>query len=724
MTHVLKAARAIAMLPAALVAGTVLAWGSAAAQTPVPLDASADTNRVGAASYVQRFGPYQPLPDWSGWCGGKPEADFDRCVKSIKDAVAARNMNSRPTVRAHGWSLWAGIWAPLPVTTGIINDPAHQVTNFDGTTGCWTKNPLNGPDPVCSGIYPIWMSWPNTGSIIDLSASRAEDKGGDSPVPYNAKPLRLRNSTPVSHLSSDPDPTQTQTVDPDPRIQYRLSARVLSKNCKLSDYQAGVLLEKKQINEIQKACIAATNSKIYCGDENSISICDGTAFVNEGDVMIATESISEPAYNRIVDKKLNNLETLASLYNAKSGGIDRYITKDFVSTKHMFWPVKGCRPGAVVGSYGCRVRYGALPPWIPANFKTVNYATDAEYRGYEKWGSVVAIDTCDNTTAVKECPGPASSATLQLAMVDGVSPITTHNPKVYPASAFRHIQVSQELMIARLTPTDRALLDQSTIWAYGEASNGFEAGDFLVVVAMHVNTKELESWALQSVWWSPMDDRLADCPVEQYNHCFGQAETYGATTPPRGDAPNPTSGLSKAALDALDRNVQNKNWRMNYLMTDSYGLNFQIDGKPSELSDYFAPARAPEWAKKNPSGGDLAYFPVSQNVYIEPVIHPLGTECRNCHYRAGYVPGSPPDDAKYPVGSGRTGYQTAQCPSLLGDYGAPASNVCMTNPWIKHTGKENDCKEEAGGVRCDGKNAYPVLQGDLIWFIPDGHIQN
>ncbi|NQZ09579.1 MAG: hypothetical protein HRT35_20715 [Algicola sp.] len=32
-------------------------------------------------------------------------------------------------------------------------------------------------------------------------------------------------------------------------------------------------------------------------------------------------------------------------------------------------------------------------------------------------------------------------------------------------------------------------------------------------------------------------------------------------------------------------------------------------------------------------------------------------------------------------GLSRANYQNAQCPSLLGDYGMPSTDACMTTPW-------------------------------------------
>ena len=338
--------------------------------------------------------------------------------------------------------------------------------------------------------------------------------------------------------------------------------------------------------------------------------------------------------------------------------------------------------------------------------------------GYERWTSVVAIDTCEASAEAGPCT-PGAKARLALQYVSGATAITTQDPPVYPARAFAHVQISEETLQNHFTATDRALLDQATIWAYGDESNGFEAGDFLVVAAMHVNTKELSSWAFQSVWWSPMNDTLADCPLTEFNHCFGQAGAYAAMAAPGSAKPNQYSGLSQEQLLAIDGRV-GTTWRDHYLMTDSYGINRELDGTPVKVESYFE-GKPPAWATQGPSGAKLELLPISANVYIEPVIHPLGTNCQNCHRRAGY-PGAAcgPDD--YAGGCGRASYQTAQCADLLGDYGAPASDLCMTQPWAWHTEKGDECKP-TGGTLCNGKQAFPVLDTDWIWLIADGHVQ-
>jgi hypothetical protein len=702
---------------AAPTGNTATAAASAAPATSA--SASAEAQPLASPRY-SAFGPYAALPDWSGWCGLQP--DPGACVAPLKHAVDAQSSASRPTVRQHGWSLWASMLTPLSSKEGR-NDSHEQRTNLYGTAGCWSK--FADGTAACSGVYPLWLTWPNTGkpyasNVSVEAANAAAPKGRARPVPASrAQTLRTLHSA-YGTKTKSPDPTQKQTVNtPDAPI-YALPPLVLSKECGIPTPQAKAWLDQKAYDAIVKACDAAGARGLFCpptGD-NAPAICDGTAFVNQGDVMIATESLSSEGYEDIQKNKLYDSETLNALYAAQAGTISKDIGPKFISTKHMYWPVKGCQPGARVGEKGCRIRYGALPPWVPKDFKRYSYATNADYLGYEEWQSVVAIDTCGGSGATAACP-PGGAASLALQYVTGARPITTAHPTVYPSAAFAHVQVSEDALAHQFTATDRALLDQAMIWAYGDASQGFEPGDFLVTVAMHVNTKEIASWALQSVWWSPMNDIVKDCPLSDFDHCFGQAGAYAATAPDTTGAPNQYSGLTREQIASIDAQV-GTSWRAHYLMTDSYGINYELDGSPVRVHDYF-PGKAPPWAKKGPSGKDLELLPISANVYIEPVIHPLGTNCQNCHRRAG-IPSSS-CGAEYAAGCGRANYQTSECADLLGDYGAPTQDPCMTNPWAGHDPATGNHCTASGGTLCKGNDAYPVLDTDWIWLIADQHIQ-
>jgi len=77
---------------------------------------------------------------------------------------------------------------------------------------------------------------------------------------------------------------------------------------------------------------------------------------------------------------------------------------------------------------------------------------------------------------------------------------------------------------------------------------------------------------------------------------------------------------------------------------------------------------------------------------------------------------------EYSKGCGRSNYQTAQCADLLGDYGNPTTDLCMTAAWAWHDGDGNHCQENRDTL-CDGDNPYPVVSTDYIWIIADKHIQ-
>jgi len=617
------------------------------------------------------FGPLQSLPSYSGWCGADPS---HTCASRLNTALDAGH---RPSLRAHGWHLWGGFNEAANLGKEAVNQANPARNAVDGTVGC---NPEGSLEPSCWGAYRVWMTWPNTG--------RPLDHVGEPPAPIHLGRLRDANSRcdPSGHA----DPSKHCTVNT-PAPTYAVPPQVFQRACKLSERDAQTLVTTDQpamIIKYQQICREAGAPNVLCAgaDGRSAVVCDGTSFVNQGDVMIATESISGPAYNRMQEHKLFAPGVLQGFYE-RGRSIASWIPTSAVVTKHMYWPVKGCLPGVKVGSEGCRVRYGALPPWIPAKHRGKNLATDTSYGGYETWGEVVAIDTC------AECP-EGNQASLALWNVSGASAITTTAPEIFDRSAFLGVQVSAGALANRFTAADRALLDQAMLWAYGPDAVGFEAGDYLMTVAMHINTKELPSWGLQSVWWSPKSDTLQQCPADDPAHCYGQTDLFSATGA-SGEI-LPTSGLTPLEVSALDTNVSTA-WRDYYVMVDSWGISREIDGSPVEVANYF-PSGAPQWATKLPQGGEMDPLPVAMNVYIEPVLHPLGTNCQNCHRRAG-VPDTPCAD--YAGGCGKTSYQTAQCPSLLGDYGSPSSTPCMTAP--------------AGGPE------KPILSTDRLWILADGH---
>lgn len=297
-------------------------------------------------------------------------------------------------------------------------------------------------------------------------------------------------------------------------------------------------------------------------------ICDGAHVLFNGDIMIPTESLSKEGFDWIRGQRLyekSQLDALFAKHVHETAAPPRHIV-----TKHMFWPVKASG-------------LTAIPVWH--DDYGVKYSG---YAGYEKWKTLAAIDPT----------GKKVGQTVTVSFLYGVKepdgktpwPTVTGSAKVYGLDSFYHHKVT-DADWKSFDEADKAIINAASYWAYNEP---FNVGDYLVTVAMHVNTKEIPTWALQSVWWS-------DRPNEG---------SYAENRPTLPQAKGP--------------------WT-HYLLTDAYGI-------PDKQSNE---------------------QPVAMNPYIELAIHPVATNCNNCHARAGW-----PTKAKVPGGPSAS-YQNKDCPDLL-----------------------------------------------------------
>ena len=288
------------------------------------------------------------------------------------------------------------------------------------------------------------------------------------------------------------------------------------------------------------------------------TLVDGPNYQNNGDIMVAGVIYNQPAYDWI---RNNNLYLASTLQGLRPSPLPR-TTKQMapmptgsIVLKPMMWPVKA-------GGFT------ALPIWDNPQ------SDDGVYAGYEiqaKWPRAVAVTTTPAAQVV-----PAEVSFLHGVTMNGapLGPNTYRNPQVVGTDRFYRFKPE----VAKLATCDRAILDASASWAYGRM---FEQGDELVVVAMHIITKEQPDWTFQSVWWHDKPD----------------AGPYAADRPdlPKDKAPGP--------------------WR-NYLMTTTYG-----------------------W----PAVPGGTKWPIAYNPYIELAAdHPIATNCMNCHHRAAW-PGNSND---------------------------------------------------------------------------------
>lgn len=296
--------------------------------------------------------------------------------------------------------------------------------------------------------------------------------------------------------------------------------------------------------------------------QDSTNIKPGRHFLFNGDIMIPTESLSQEAFDWI---RNNNLYKQSQLI-ADSSMHSLNAPPQYIVTKHMFWPV-------LANSLS------AIPVW------TNPYPPDYDqYAGYETWDRLIAVDATGKLVGTKQ----------KVSYLHGVldangKPLDsiTREAQVYGLQDFYYHQVTQKDWDS-FDASDKAAIKCSSYWAYNKS---FGPGDYLVTIAMHVNTKEVPGWALQSVWWAEKPD----------------TGMYAANQPNIPQAKGP--------------------WK-HYNMVDAYG---NID----------------------PATGKL---PIGMNPYIELVIHPVATNCNNCHIRAGF-PASPQ--------AGTASYQNPDCPDLL-----------------------------------------------------------
>jgi hypothetical protein len=297
------------------------------------------------------------------------------------------------------------------------------------------------------------------------------------------------------------------------------------------------------------------------------AICDGAHFQFNGDILIATESLSQEGFDWI---RGNRLYLGAVLDSAHTAGEHQLLApQQHVVTKHMFWPVKA---GQIT----------ALPVWRSDDFNEDNPG----YAGYEKWRDLIAIDPT----------GQNVGKTMQVSYLYGLYqpdektppppldkrkpwPTVSASAKVYGLKDFYYHKVTADDW-ASFDEADKAILNAASYWTYNQP---FGAGDYLVTVAMHINTKEIPTWTMQSVWWS-----------DQPN-----AGPYAQNRPQLPQAKGP--------------------WD-HYLLVDAYG----------------SPVQDPPVSQ-----------PVATNPYIELASHPIATNCNNCHNRAGWPKGPDPDQSSY-----------------------------------------------------------------------------
>jgi len=311
---------------------------------------------------------------------------------------------------------------------------------------------------------------------------------------------------------------------------------------------------------------------------------DGVHMQSNGDIMIAGVIYNDAAINNILGSNFYNALKLNSLLPPASTSPPNAIPwfpSASIVLKPMFWPVK-------------KGTFTALPVW-DWDANKPGSPSDGKYAGYEMqsiWRQAVAITDLPNPTPpplIQYLYGvydPTGTKLIGPVVYNNTTQISPPAFQVVSVNDFYHRQLNQA-DLDKLSTCDRALLDASAYWAYNKP---FQAGDYVVLIAMHIMTKEQQDWTFQSLWYHPDAAKSDSC-------------RYCQSRP---------SGLKDTTF-------------RHYLLTTTYGTVQQ----PNHNNYYAPPNTLP----------NAEILPVAYNPYIElAASHPITTNCMNCHHRAAWPP--------------------------------------------------------------------------------------
>lgn len=370
------------------------------------------------------------------------------------------------------------------------------------------------------------------------------------------------------------------------------------------------------------ACVAGKPGNRY--------LVDGPTIQNNGDLLAAGVIYSPDAAEWILNRRFGDAARLDALLPeaASAAPVPLEMNPNAVVLKPMLWPVR-------------HDGFTALPLWdhLPPDADRPAGSPCEVYSGFERtdlWTRAVAL-TADPARE-------ASTSRATASLLDGGRVLRAQTPyrpgadckpqdttraaivyedvPVVPLSRFYQTRYTQAELDA-MAPCDRALLDQAALFSFDRR---FDARDALVMVAMHVMTKEQPGWTFQSAWWFDGAQGAA-CDTGDA-HSRAACRRYASHRPGGVDGPD--------------------TWT-NYLITTTYGMTQQEDAH----------------------GADAGEWPIAYNPYIElTATHPIETNCRNCHVRAAWPgPIHIDQERRFPERQGAYLAEGPDAPTLLDSLG-------------------------------------------------------
>jgi hypothetical protein len=482
--------------------------------------------------------------------------------------------------------------------TGV--PPGFDYPQADGTVAKWVKDPPRDGHRQRGHAYCLFAGLNQP--VMGVPAWRRFETATQAfPFQYNLWVVHGPDGSPLEPSAATQPPAQSFTIN---------DSRSLASG------KAGDIRNRGPIYTINDK-IANDPKYLQCRqpkydkDRNFLgyTLKDGKLFQSNGDIMIAVVAYNEAAMKYLRKEKLANAETLDGQLPPTATSPPAFGPKmpyESVVIKVMYWPVAG-------GWYSRT----ALPVW-DWDANRPGSDSDGQYAGYEMqkfWTRAVAISG-------GEMP-PTADVTFLYGVRDKdakyLLPQNTYKSAPVVALDRFYFKNFSQIEFDLLSPCDQALLHASSYWAYNRP---FVGGDSLVMIAMHIMTKEQQEWTFQSAWWHP--DALG-CPKSD-DRCG-----YQPVNDPSSDS----------------------SWR-NYMMTTTYGML----QKPKFHNSYVPPHTT----------DPPQLWPVAYNPYIElAATHPITTNCMNCHHRAAWPPDNP--DQKPDRGRASSYLQTTQnFPNVLENF--------------------------------------------------------
>ena len=275
---------------------------------------------------------------------------------------------------------------------------------------------------------------------------------------------------------------------------------------------------------------------------------NGNMFFYTALLLVASTFYNKEAAEWILGKRLGHMPTLDSLYKTRRKNIPTAPSKAMIA-KNIYWPVSKYPKD-----------YAPLPLWDGPGGRD-----PLVYNGFETWERAVAVTT-----------NPNPPASVDVEYLFGYAHREDYNFKyesIKPIGLdqFYYLKLDKEVL-REFSPIDSCVVNNSFHYVF---NRNFEEGDYLICIAQHLITKEIDNWTMQTIWWH--------------------------------DRPN-EGPYSKNRPD----NIAAGAWQK-YLLATAYYM-----------------------AVPNMLGGTPHY---AYNPYIElafPEKNRINSNCQNCHIRAGY----------------------------------------------------------------------------------------